>query len=149
MNVNIENLPKEKQEEFLKKLDLLLNETLVTSYEFRNIKTYDDACKILPVSKNDIVFDCDPDYVVALKQLRHIIKVINQGWTPNWKDNSQPKYYNWFNMASGGAFDCVHSNCGFSYVNATVGSRLFFENREKAEYCAKQFPSLLKTYLMS
>jgi hypothetical protein len=147
MIINIENLPKHKQELFMKKFDALMNETLDGSYDFKDIKTYEDAVRVKPVIDKDKIFDNDPDYVVALKKLRHIIRVVNgvDNWI-NWKDGNQAKYYNWFDM-DGGDFGGVNSHYGYYVAITTVGSRLLFISKDKAEYVGKQFIELYRIWL--
>jgi hypothetical protein len=118
-------------------------------YHFTDIKTYEDAVKVRAVDKDDIIYNTDSEYIVALKQLTHIIKVING--VDNWIkwDGEQPKYYNWFKVsASGGDFVYVNTGCGYYCAFTAVGSRLLFISKDKAEYTAKQFEGLYKKYLL-
>ena len=111
---------------------------------FRDIKTFEDACKELDISTAQ-VFGTETKDEEAYKKLKIIIKAINQGWIPGWNNSNQPKYWPYFNLSSGFGF----SYSGYSYVgtDATVGSRLCFETREKCEYTAKQFIDIYKEFL--
>jgi hypothetical protein len=114
-------------------------------FDYKTIKSYEDAVKALPVHKNDTINPDDALYDVALKKLRHIIKVINNGWIPDWDNYSQKKWYPWFRLSSG--FGFLVSVCGYGYSGTGVGSRLCFENEEKSTFTANQFLKLYEEYL--
>jgi hypothetical protein len=118
-------------------------------YHYTDIKTYEDAVRVLPVNEDDIIYNTDSEYNINLKQLRHVIRAING--VDNWIkwDGEQPKYYNWFKVsASGGDFVCVFTCYGYGCADSGVGSRLLFISKDKAEYTAKQFIELYKKYLL-
>jgi hypothetical protein len=116
------------------------------------IKTYDQAyMEADDQTRIDCqLFTTDTPDVVAYKKLKLIVKVINEGWKPDWSNTSQAKYYPWFNvLPSGSGFG--FSNAHYSYVLSCtgVGSRLCFESSEKCEYVAKQFTSLYEDFLLT
>jgi hypothetical protein len=118
------------------------------------IKTYIDVCLELkidasyslpfPTPEND-----EEKAVNAFVMLRNIAKVLNEGWTPDWDNSSQAKYYPWFDMrssagsGSGLSFDVYADDSSGS----RVGSRLCFKTRELAEYAAKQFVEVYRDYM--
>lgn len=76
-----------------------------------------------------------------------ICRALNEGWTPDWNDSNQAKWYPYFDMRSKSGF-------GFSYsfyvtwrTSADVGSRLCFKNEELAKYAGKQFENIYKSFL--
>ena len=113
-----------------------------------SIKSFEDACRILKIEP------AVPDVssfleerrlsVLAQHKLEIIIKALNEGWKPNWNDNTQYKYYNWFNM-NAGTFSSSGTDYNITYAN--VPSALCFKNRELAEYAGRTFINLYKDYL--
>jgi len=116
---------------------------------FRDIKTFEDACEELGITNESChpIFDEEesPDEI-AYKKLKIIIKAINQGWEPDWSNSNEYKYWPYFNLSSGFGFSGSGYYCAFTYSG--VGSRLCFETREKCEYAANQFLDLYKQFLI-
>lgn len=111
------------------------------------INSYEDACtelKITPLKAADFPhqFRKSPDQAFAEHQLETIIGALNEGWTPNWDNSSEYKYYNYFDMRKG--FSFYGYRCNFSL--SCVSSRLCFKNSELALYVAKNFLHLYKAY---
>lgn len=107
------------------------------------IKTFKDACKKLgldPVKSLPDVSTLPVKHqkaVIAMAALSIINEALNDGWTPDWSNSNEYKYYPWFDMVSGvGLSFCVF---GRTRSGTTVGSRLVFKSRELAEYAGKQF----------
>jgi hypothetical protein len=141
--VDIEKLPETKRKKLFSGLSDLINEVLKKEFDYRDIKTYEDAVAAEPVSEDDRIFEYDQNWVVALKKLRHITKVINgPSVVFNWSDRNQPKWRPWFDLSSGFGFDA--STYDYSRTYPGVGSRLCFETEEKSDYAAKQFIDLYK-----
>jgi hypothetical protein len=99
---------------------------------YDRVKTVEDAIQILGVSTYA------QKQVRAFNDLCIIIKVLNEGWYPNWQDTNEKKYYIWWNMRGGFSLHAVHYNDG----TTDVPSALCFKSRELAEYCSKQFKNL-------
>ena len=117
------------------------------------IKTFEDAYNM--TSKDDIeiieyhkllVAGCKFN-TLAHQQLIIIAKVLNEGWTPNWNDANEPKYYPYFGVLSSGLV-FVDSVFVYVYACAFVGSRLCFKNRELAIYMGKQFVKIYEKDLI-
>jgi len=118
------------------------------------VKTIEDAISELGADDEDIkallaIKDLSiPQHIIAQLQLIIIAKALNEGWTPDWNDSNQSKYYPWFNMKSSsvGGFVCD----GFDYwaTISHVGSRLCFKSRELAEYAGKQFKDIYEEYFV-
>jgi hypothetical protein len=114
------------------------------------IKTFEDACNELGIQKAELTaageIEADFISVAAYQKLIIIARALNEGWTPNWKDIDEYKYYPWFDLSSGS---------GLSYdvfvgqrSSSDVGSRLCFKSGELAEYAGKQFIELYKEFFL-
>jgi len=82
----------------------------------------------------------------AYRLLKLLAVSLNEGWTPNWSNYNEYKYYPWFELdgSSGfryGGYDRRHSG-------SAVGSRLCFKSRELAEYAGKQFIEVYKQFML-
>lgn len=142
------------------------------------VKTFDDACHELgethPLVQALNLFEKNmgenansmPD-VLAFLKLRIVAAALNEGWTPDWNDKQQRKWYPWFYIYSeeeynnlseedkcrvvGRANLSAYANGGLVYANAydassfsytNFGSRLAFKSKELAKYCGEQFGEL-------
>lgn len=123
------------------------------------IKTYEDALKEVAtkrprVLREDVdVHDLTGDYAKAIKagfRLMVITEALNEGWTPNWNDTTQRKWFPWHQFvgedASGG-LGCVGSMHSGSVGTVTaVGFRLCFSSKKLAEYAGSTFKELYQDY---
>jgi len=138
----------ESAEWFKAELEEAFGKDCFQKKDFRDIKTFEDACKELEITNESCrpIFDEeeDPDEI-AYKKLKVIIKAINQGWIPDWNNNDEKKWWPYFILSSGFGF----SDTYYDYDNpgTFVGSRLCFETKEKAVYTAEQFLDLYKEFL--
>jgi hypothetical protein len=67
------------------------------------IISFEDACKALKLEQT-----CLPDVspfpkghqqaIIAYAKLIIIAQSLNEGWSPNWNDTNQLKYYPWFEI---------------------------------------------------
>lgn len=127
-----------------------LQETLIESFgkdsftkkDFRDIKTFEDACFELGIYTFEAYADKDSDDEIAYKKLKVITKAINQGWVPDWSNYNQRKWWPWFRLASG--FGFLFSDYSCACTGTGVGSRLCFESEEKSDYAAMQFSDLYR-----
>ncbi|MGE8528472.1 hypothetical protein [Chryseobacterium rhizosphaerae] len=113
------------------------------------IKTFSDVLNHLKIDEdwfeeNNVGLSDDE---IAYRQVKLIVKVLNEGWVPDWTNSNETKYYPWFKMGSS-------SGSGFSYhvydywgSFSYVGSRLCFKSRELAEYAGEQFTEIYKKYM--
>ena len=109
------------------------------------VKSFEDACEVLGIAPYlpdvSLLEKEFRNSVIAQYKLQVIIKVLNEGWTPDWNDSNQYKYYTWFNMRNNTlSFRNYHDWATFS----GVGSRLCLKTSTLAEYCGKQFIGLYK-----
>jgi hypothetical protein len=125
---------------------LLGKENLVPANIMDRVKSFEDACIVLGVSASDIIFSQDSNDEAAYKKIKVIIKALNEGWTPDWANDNEWKYYPWFDMSSGSGLAC--SVCGNQDSGSNVGSRLCLKSRELAEYAGRQFLDIYKDYFI-
>jgi hypothetical protein len=126
-------------------------------FDFTTIKTFEDACKKENLDPGNL-----PDVSMVPEDLRKalvnvyklfiIYKAINNGWTPNWNNSNEYKYFPWLEVE---ASKVVSSGFGFSYsfylsthALTYVGSRLCTDTRDKALYIAKQFQAEYKEFFL-
>jgi hypothetical protein len=83
---------------------------------------------------------------VAYKELKVIAAALNEGWTPDWSDGNERKYYPWFTYSAKES-GLVYDSANDWYSSTDVGSRLCFKNAELAEYAGKQFSAVYKVFL--
>jgi hypothetical protein len=121
-------------------------------FDFRTIKTFEDACKANRITTMlpDLSLLMDEDLkkpIVAAYKLMVIYKAINNGWVPDWSDDDQYKWFPWFGvLSSGSGFSCSHSN--YDCTSSDVGSRLCTDSSEKARYIAEQFEAEYVDYFL-
>jgi hypothetical protein len=118
---------------------------VVKNFDYKTIKTFTDACKKLGISdKEPECLELLPEFrksTIAVYKLFIIHKAINNGWIPNWSNNSEYKYYPWKELASSG-FGFSDAAYGYYCTYSIVGSRLCTDSSDKALYIGKQFEDL-------
>jgi|SRR5665647_337756 len=141
------NVPKWYQKEMVAEF----GEEFFKEEGYESIKTFDDACRACGTSEQEfnekfsnLGLDID---TLNYEKIKVVAKAINQGWAPDWSDADQYKYYPYFKVLSSG-FGFSGSDYYCTYADATVGSRLCFESREKSDYAAAQFIDLYKQFLL-
>lgn len=80
------------------------------------------------------------EHILYNQMLVVIVKALNEGWVPDWKNDDEWKYYPWFYMdysSAPGRFSFRGS--GAQRSASAVGSRLCFKSKELSDYAAKQF----------
>lgn len=149
------------------------------------IKTFEDACNALGddhlyvqmfrdiYDKSEKAGANENRDVVAYLKLRIVAAALNEGWTPDWGNKDEYKWYPWFYIltqeeyddlddeekcrvvgrAGGGSYACgglVYSNANnVSSASSTgYGARLAFKTKELALYCGKQFGELWASFLV-
>ena len=113
------------------------------------IKTLNDVLRENGISEKKFSDSCEglPDDEVAYKMVKEIVKAFNEGWTPDWTDSTQGKYYPWFEMGSpsGGGFSC--SDFDRWHTASYVGSRLCYKSADLAKHAGQLFESIYKDFL--
>ena len=142
------------------------------------VKTFEDAVAVLG-ENNTLVRQYhlyeqqmngneeDMRDLTAFLKLRIITAALNQGWTPDWTNSNEWKYYPWFclytedeyndldaddkerccrvvgrsgyNAYANGGLVYAFANDASSHSHTSHGSRLAFKTRELALYAGKQF----------
>lgn len=115
---------------------------------FTKVKTIADAAKMAGYSPDYLILrDQESADEWAYRMLKMATKAINQGWVPDPSNKKQPKWYNWFEIDSSGA-GFSNSYSDYDYVGTCLGSRLCFENAEKAKFVREQFEELYVKFLL-
>lgn len=122
------------------------------------VKTFEDACSVLNIDPAAVIsnFEFFPEHhrkaMAAHAKLIIIAEALNEGYRPDWNNNSEYKYYPWFDMEDA---DKSQAGSGFSFgdyvywlTDSNVGSRLCFKTRELAKYAGEQFKELYKDYFL-
>jgi len=112
------------------------------------IKTIEDVLKDNGTSQSeiDIMFADVPDHFKHQHVAELLAKSLNEGWTPNWDDLNEYKYYPWFNMSSSGF---RYDGCAFWGTHSVVGSRLCFKSRKLSVYAGENFTELYKKFMIT
>ncbi len=117
------------------------------------IKSYEDACNEIGIELEDLpdVENCEPEdraSIIAFYKLTIIARALNEGWTPNWQDPNQYKYYPWFKVANPTRFVYADTYSTATSAIADIGSRLCCKSEDLATYFGKQFEKLWAEYLL-
>ena len=87
----------------------------------KKIKSFEDACNALGILEIVPDFSTFPEKyrsaMYAHYKLMIITEALNEGWTPNWDDWEERKYYPWFDMRSS-------ASGGFSFHDCVSGLRV-------------------------
>ncbi len=130
--------------------NLLGKETFTPKDITDRVKTFEDACNILGKDPGDLIpgeaVSQDSNSIVAYRKLIIIARALNEGWVPDWENDSQYKYYPWFDLSSGSGLS--YHDYAYRDSYSTVGSRLCFKSRQLAEYAGKQFLDIYKDFFI-
>lgn len=77
-------------------------------------------------------------------KIQKIAEVLNEGWSANFDNKNEYKYYPYFEKKSSGWF---FSNVSFSDDYASMGFGLYFKSSELAKYAGEQFIEIYREYL--
>lgn len=87
--------------------------------------------------------DDEKAYVI----LKFLAKSLNEGWTPNWDNSNEYKYYPWFYI-EGGSSGVRFSDGDYWLTFSSVGSRLCFKSSELARYAGQQFTDVYRQFMV-
>ena len=113
------------------------------------IKTIEDASEETGISIDDLNKAIGTPDEINYKKVKMVAKARNEGWSPDWGNGNEKKWFPIFKMpspSSGFGFD--DSDCSYAVTYSTVGSRLCFKNEALSNYAAKQFIDLYKSFLV-
>lgn len=111
------------------------------------IATVDDILEDNDLTRDEFEKKCEglTQDEIAYRILKLLAKSLNEGWTPDWSDDQQYKYYPWFEMLGSSGFRFFgYGGWGSS---SDVGSRLCFKSRELAEYAGRQFVGVYNDFM--
>jgi hypothetical protein len=134
----------------LKLLDIM--KIKAKEFNYKTIRTFNDACKKLKLDSDKL-----PDVSTVSEKIRKrliadykliiIYEAINNGWTPDWCNYKQWKYYPWFKFLST-EYGFSLKSYSSSTTYACVGSHLCTDTSDKALYIAKQFKAEYMDFLL-
>jgi hypothetical protein len=120
-------------------------------FDYREIKTFENACKKLSLNPNDIVrlFDNFPSkhkkHLIAEYKLVLIFEAINDGWEADYSNENEYKYYPYFIWDKSSGFSFGAS--AYRHSDSGVSSLLSTNTREKSEYIGEQFIDIYDDFL--
>lgn len=140
------------------------NEDAVTVFDFfteevedaPRVTSYEEACErvgVEPLTEERIkALELRPDEV-ARKKLEVITAALNEGWSPDWNNTNEYKYYPYFyieprKLGAAAGLSCTHTAAAASYTSAILGSRLCFHDHETARYAGNTFTELYEQLLL-
>ena len=107
------------------------------------VKSFIDACDVLGISKELPSFLRDaPKRYIALYKLETTIKALNEGYWPNWENENEFKYWNWFKMKGG--FSSYRTY--YTHTTTSVPSALCLRTNDLAVHAAKILLEECKEY---
>lgn len=98
------------------------------------VKSFIDACNHLGIKPESVYSKDDTKDEIAFKKLKVIIKALNEGWYPDWTNESEYKYFNYFKMKGGFSY---WSTLYYITAITNVPSALCLKSHEVAEHCVK------------
>ncbi|GHM98819.1 hypothetical protein WSM22_03090 [Cytophagales bacterium WSM2-2] len=97
------------------------------------LQRFDELCKDLTIDER------------AYRILKMLAVSLNEGWTPDWNNYNEGKYYPYFEMGGSSGFLFHDYDCWTSH--SSVGSRLCFKTSELAKYAGIQFTDVYKQFM--
>jgi len=150
--VNAYNLADDATKKLLENLFGKENFVIAPKNIMERVRTFEDACEVLGVVPNAIACTGEPEVlendmpsILAYKKLIIIARALNEGWTPDWTNSDEYKYFPYFKHKSGFGLSCDVYD--YWYSDTCVGSRLCFKSSELAEYAGTQFADIYNDYL--
>lgn len=92
------------------------------------IKSFLDACSVLNINPNTVYSETDSISDKAFKRLKIIVKALNEGWYPNWENENEYKWMNYFKMKGGFSYWVTD----YYHTSTFVPSALCLKNKELA-----------------
>ena len=137
----------EKTKELLKKYFKIKFLKKITD----DIKNWKDVLRYSGKKESDILPWKNPKNKQQVSQnafakIQVISEVLNEGWSPNFKDLREYKYYPWFEYKDSlGGFGFHSSDYGSS--SCSMGFVCYFKTTELSNYAGNQFLNIYKDYL--
>jgi hypothetical protein len=111
------------------------------------VKSYEDACKALGEQPITNFGNATPDEI-AYKKLKTVIKALNEGWTPDYTDEEQFKWYPDFKKWKGSNLEFSLSFGTHTSLDAACATHFCLKSKKLANYAGEQFLDLWEDYLL-
>ena len=124
--------------------------------EAPRVKSYEEACErvgVEPLTEERIkALELRPDEV-ARKKLEVITVALNEGWSPDWNNTDEYKYYPYFYIeprkhGAPAGLSSANALSAASFTAASIGSRLCFHEPDAARYAGRTFTELYEQLLL-
>ena len=116
------------------------------------IRSFDDVLEVLGGATDNqlilLTYNGNDEMLLSAKaylKVALLTKALNEGWTPDWLNSNEYKYYIWFKKNPSGSGLVFYYVADWSAAT-TASSRLCFKSRDLAEYAAEQFKDLYEDY---
>lgn len=138
-----------KELKLLKKQETELLQIInAKEFDYRSIKTLEDACKQVGKNYKDFLkfLKTLSQHTAAYESILVWVEAINgesfDKWL-NWDDSNQEKWFTYWDMRKGG-FVFADSFCNDS--DALLGSRLYYKDKKRMVYAVNQLKDTYETY---
>lgn len=114
------------------------------------IKNFDDVLKELGSSDDDVInykvvsSNNISKFILASLQIKMIAKVLNEGWIPNWENNSEYKWYPWVSLNQDNELPL--DSCLYCVSYACCSAHFCFKSKDVCEYALKTFSKEYSEY---
>jgi hypothetical protein len=109
------------------------------------IKTFQDALDATGRVDETIIWaETLTESEIARRKLHIIAEALNEGWTPDWKNEKQDKWYPCFYF-DGLAFAGVRASFAHydpTSATASIGARLCYKSEKISDYAGQQFKEI-------
>ena len=115
----------------------------------QRILTFEDVLKENGIEASNFNKELEglPLDEIAYRKVKQIVKAFNEGWTPDWTNGNEYKYYPWFKMGSPSGVGFSFGDCDYWYSYSAAGSRLCFKSKDLAIHAGQLFESIYKDFL--
>lgn len=117
------------------------NQIPKSSWDFREIRSFTDACKKLGLDYKDMSYYTGTNDEVAYKKLKVIIRALNDGWEANFANMDVWKYYPWYRAEQGTGL-IFSMACPQNAALMVSGDFMCSKTGEIATYAAEHFQTL-------
>lgn len=122
-------------------LENLLGKEIFLKPLKERIKSFDDVLAELKIDKSSFHDSCkelEPDEI-AYRMAKMVAKVFNEGWTPDWSNSNEYKYFPYFTIGSPAGVGFAYHGYDSWFTISLVGSRLAFKSGDLAAHAGKLF----------
>lgn len=145
---NVRKLYKDATPEFKTTLEDTFGKEFFSAKITDRVKTYENACKALGEAPLACFISDLTQDEIFYRKLKTITKALNEGWSPDWTNSNERKWFPYFNASSGSGFVFCATNCCYSTPSTGLISRLCFKSEELAKYAGRQFTDLYRGLIL-